>query len=264
MASSGVLSQCVFVKVLQGVKELIFSCDVDINGATTFDSLLLLVLGIQGITIESLEKRDVAVTMVGDPRTGFGARPVRDLGVTVASRLAAGHFITFNVAPPPQKNLAPSLTEAEAERAASAARSTSYLLSAGRGLTSLPEKHDASNNLRSEQLWFNALVEYLQGTGLYFPKSEVCKQDGSGYRFVLSFSRLLNHLDGHHHKFKETNNALPVWEIFTMSFRKTGSHSLPLLKLDNIKDHVNDVSLAPASSGSPPILGLFSMFMFIA
>jgi hypothetical protein len=61
MASSGVLSNCVFVKVLQGVKELVFSCDVDINGATTFDSLLLLVLGIQGITIESLEKRDVAV-----------------------------------------------------------------------------------------------------------------------------------------------------------------------------------------------------------
>ena len=176
--ASGVLSKCVFVKVLQGTKMLVFSCDVDINEATTFDSLLLLVLGIQGITIESLEKRDVAVTMVGDSRTGFGARPVRDLGVTVASRLAAGHFITFNVAPPPQKKLAPSLQEAEAERAASAARSMSNIMFAGRDLNSLPEKHDASKNLRSEQLWFNALVDYLQGTGLYFAKSEVCKQDG--------------------------------------------------------------------------------------
>jgi hypothetical protein len=75
----------------------------------------------------------------------------------------------------------------------------------------------------------------------------VCKPDGSGYRFVLALSQLLNHLDGHHSKLEKTNCALPDAEIFRSTFRKAGpgsTNSLPALSTDRIKSWVHDISCA--------------------
>jgi hypothetical protein len=47
---------CVFVKVVQGLKVLIKSIDVDIEETTTFESLLNEVIDLEGLEIESLDK----------------------------------------------------------------------------------------------------------------------------------------------------------------------------------------------------------------
>ncbi|KAJ1446869.1 hypothetical protein M885DRAFT_544979, partial [Pelagophyceae sp. CCMP2097] len=163
--------------------------------------------------------------------------------VTVVSRIGAGQFITFNVAPPPPK-LKPQPEVVEAEKAAARARSSSLLQSACRALNALPEKNDVNNRLLSVSLWFNALVDLLEASGLAFAKGDVHKPDGPGYRFVLVFSQLINQLDGHHPKFEKTNCALPDAEIFRLTFCKTATNPVPPLSTERIKALAHDLSCA--------------------
>ncbi|KAJ1446975.1 hypothetical protein M885DRAFT_544527 [Pelagophyceae sp. CCMP2097] len=152
-------------------------------------------------------------------------------------------FITFNVAPPPPK-LKPQPEVVEDEKAPARARSSSLLQSAGCALNALPEKNDMNNILLSVSLWFNALVDLLEASGLAFAKGDVHKPDGPGYRFVLVFSQLLNQLDGHHPKFEKSNCALPDAEIFRLTFRKTATNPVPPLSTERIKALAHDLPCA--------------------
>ena len=67
------------------------------------------------------------------------ARVIRNHAATVASHLAAGQFVAYQVAGPTQKP-EPATEEVETERAAGAARSMSLLMN--RGGTSMPDKND--------------------------------------------------------------------------------------------------------------------------
>lgn len=243
--------ECVFVTVLMGVKVLVPSFDYDISVATTFESLLREVLSEAGVEVESLDDRNITVVINTEAKSGQSGRMIRKLGATVMSRLAGGRFITYRLAGAPQEKSPPSTEEKEAERAARAARSLSLLYSAGKALDSLPDKNDETKKLRSEHLWFNYLVDHFQGTGLLFPRAEVKKPDGSSYRFVYCLSQLLNHIDGHQHKFVESGCALPPWEVSQQTFRKVGAgtgHLLPQLVTDKIKSIVT--SSTPSSSRS--------------
>jgi len=232
---------CVFVTVSEGVKTLIRTVDVEVNQKHTFDELLDIVLELKDVALESFDERKVTVTMratLSSPSVEIGKRTA-----TVASRIGAGHFVAFNVAPPPPKPMArPEV--AKADQAAARARSSYLLQAAGRALIARPEKHDVNNKLLSASLWFNGLVDSFEASGLAFAKADVCKPDGSGYRFVLALSQLLNHLDGHHLKLEKTNCALPDAEIFRLTFRKTATNPVPPLSTERIKALAHDLSCA--------------------
>mmetsp|Transcript_14298 Transcript_14298/g.49498 ORF Transcript_14298/g.49498 Transcript_14298/m.49498 type:complete len:309 (-) Transcript_14298:598-1524(-) len=240
---------CVFVTVCVGAKVLVRTVDVEVSPELTFDELLANALELRGVVLESFEQRIVTVSMRATLASAFVEISKRT--VTVISRIGAGQFITFNVAPPPPKPMArPEV--AKADQAAARARSSYLLQAAGRALIARPEKHDVNNKLLSASLWFNGLVDSFEASGLAFAKADVCKPDGSGYRFVLALSQLLNHLDGHHLKLEKTNCALPDAEIFRSTFRKAGpgsTNSLPALSTDRIKSWVHDISCAMRMGG---------------
>ena len=107
---------CVFVKVVVGSRVVLKSLDVDVDEATTFESLLKQVIDDEGLEIEV--KREVIVTMTADSSMSLlsPGRVIRDHRATVASRIAAGRFIEYRVAPPPETPK-PTPEEEEAERA---------------------------------------------------------------------------------------------------------------------------------------------------
>jgi hypothetical protein len=150
---------CVFVTVSEGVKTLIRTVDVEVNQKHTFDELLDIVLELKDVALESFDERKVTVTMratLSSPSVEIGKRTA-----TVASRIGAGHFVAFNVAPPPPKPMArPEV--AKADQAAARARSSYLLQAAGRALIARPEKHDVNNKLLSASLWFNGLVDSFE------------------------------------------------------------------------------------------------------
>jgi hypothetical protein len=150
---------CVFVTVCVGAKVLVRTVDVEVSPELTFDELLANALELRGVILESFEQRIVTVSMRATLASAFVEISKRT--VTVVSRIGAGQFITFNVAPPPPK-LKPQPEVVEAEKAAARARSSSLLQSAGRALNALPEKNDVNNRLLSVSLWFNALVDLLE------------------------------------------------------------------------------------------------------
>mmetsp|Transcript_14297 Transcript_14297/g.49493 ORF Transcript_14297/g.49493 Transcript_14297/m.49493 type:complete len:306 (-) Transcript_14297:600-1517(-) len=232
---------CVFVTVCVGAKVLVRTVDVEVSPELTFDELLANALELRGVVLESFEQRIVTVSMRATLASAFVEISKRT--VTVISRIGAGQFITFNVAPPPPKPMArPEV--AKADQAAARARSSYLLQAAGRALIARPEKHDVNNKLLSASLWFNGLVDSFEASGLAFAKADVCKPDGSGYRFVLALSQLLNHLDGHHLKLEKTNCALPDAEIFRLTFRKTATNPVPPLSTERIKALAHDLSCA--------------------
>ena len=148
--------------------------------------------------------------MTTEARGSSSARVIRNRDATVASRPAAGQFVAYQVAETAQ-NPKPSFEEVEVERATGLARSMSLLIN--RGGTSMSGKNDDQKKLLSDQQWFNLVVGHLSDVGLCFPRDEVHKPNGAGYRLVLELSRLLNHLDGHHDKVKATNSSLPVSQV---------------------------------------------------
>jgi len=103
---------CVFVTVSEGVKTLIRTVDVEVNQKHTFDELLDIVLELKDVALESFDERKVTVTMratLSSPSVEIGKRTA-----TVASRIGAGHFVAFNVAPPPPKPMASTFCSREA------------------------------------------------------------------------------------------------------------------------------------------------------
>ena len=96
------------------------------------------VLKIENVEIEDLKNRNVVVSMTTETKGSSSARVIRNHATTVASRLAAGQFVAYQVAGPTQKTK-PSAEEVEAGRAVGAARSMSLLMN--RGGTSMPDKN---------------------------------------------------------------------------------------------------------------------------
>jgi hypothetical protein len=245
-------SSCVFVSVKDGSNLVVPFRDLDITSDTTFAMLLPEVLELEGVAIESLDTRTVSVTMAAKPGIAAFRQTISNHGASVVSRLAAGagSNIAYYVESTSQKPK-PSPEEEEATRKEKGRRSMEKLMARGVGETALPEKHDHSKKLQPEHLWFNMVVVFLEGRDLLFPRSELSKPDGPGYRLVLELSRLLNLLDGHHSKLKKNSCSLPNFELFDMTLRSESAKMPPAsLSTERLKSHVNDVSRALSRRGS--------------
>ena len=136
-------------------------------------------------------------------------------------------YVVFRLTQPVQAAKSDAVVRAEA--AAAGARSASLLMSArDEPRLFLPQKYTVGA-LRAEHSRFNLLVDLFASKNLGFADQAHKLPDGSGYRFTLQVSRLLNHLDGHEDKFAERSCTLPD-SLCGARLRKAlseSSHKLP-------------------------------------